>query len=96
MARWRNGIVAILLGVVVLAVGLTVWLDVPAPVGEAGYSVADPQAHVAAVDVEAAAVSSPSRAPLVLVRARAPLTGRPGPTATRPRLAARDRSPPAR
>jgi hypothetical protein len=96
VARWRNGFVAVVLGVVVLAAGLAAWLDVPAPAGEAGYSVADPQAHVAAVDVEAAAVSSPSRAPLVLVRARTPLTGRPGPAATRPRLVARDRSPPAR
>jgi hypothetical protein len=95
MAAWRSATVAVVVGLVILAVGPSVHASTPGPDWHLGYSDAgDHQAHAAALELEAAPVPDPAHAPLLRLQLRPPLLGVPARTPGRAPVATRDRSPP--
>ena len=97
MAAWRRVPVAMLLGLVLLAVGPSAHAAAPEPTWPLGPGYSDPGDNrevLAALEVEAAPAPSLSDARPAQLQARLPAPKVPGPTPSRLPVVTRDRSPP--
>lgn len=93
-AAWRSLPVAIVMGVLLVAVEACGHANAPGPKWDLRYSDEGDHAGMAALELEAAPVPVPSAARLVHLECGPQLPGRPGRAPSRAPEATRDRSPP--